>query len=77
MKTTLLLLVVALGCATPRANRTDGSPAPLVIQEQGSFAVGGSVVTTPGTFDPIAQGAFTATPDPKGQTLHGDHAYVC
>jgi hypothetical protein len=31
--------------------------APLAIQEQGSFAVGGTVVTTPGTFDPIAQGA--------------------
>jgi hypothetical protein len=25
---------------------------PLVIQEQGSFAVGGTVVATPGTFDP-------------------------
>jgi hypothetical protein len=47
-----------------------------MIQEQGSFAVGGTVVTAPGTFDPIAQGAFNPTPDPKGQTLHGDHAYV-
>jgi len=28
-------------------------PAPLVIQEQGSFAVGGTVSTNPGTFDPI------------------------
>jgi len=51
-------------------------PSPLVIQEQGSFAVGGTVVTAPGTFDPIAQGAYTPTPDPRGQTLHGDHAYV-
>jgi hypothetical protein len=47
-----------------------------VIQEQGSFAVGGMVVRAPGTFDPVAQGAFTQTPDPRGQTLHGDHAYV-
>ena len=23
-----------------------------------------------------AQGAYTPTPEPKGQTLHGDHAYV-
>jgi hypothetical protein len=53
-----------------------GASAPLAIQEQGSFAVGGTVVTAPGTFDPIAQGAFTPTPDPKGQTLHGDHTYV-
>jgi hypothetical protein len=27
-------------------------PEPLVIQEQGSFAVGGTVVAAPGTFDP-------------------------
>ena len=33
-------------------------PGPLIIEEQGSFAVGGSVATTPGTFDPVKQGAF-------------------
>ena len=43
---------------------------PLVIQEQGSFAVGGKVINTPGTFNPDKP--F----DPAGQTLHGDHAYV-
>ena len=43
---------------------------PLAIQEQGSFAVGGTVVSKPGSFD-----AFKMTP-PEGQTLHGDHAYV-
>jgi hypothetical protein len=42
---------------------------PIELQDQGSFAVGGTVVTNPGTFDPIA-----LTPD--GQTIHGDHAYV-
>src|SRR6476620_10317363 len=42
---------------------------PLVIQDQGSFAVGGSVKTNPGTFDPIKR-------TPEGQTFHGDHAYV-
>jgi hypothetical protein len=52
-------------------------PGPLMIEEQGSFAVGGSVTTAPGTFDPIKQGAFNpAGNDPAGQTLHGDHAYV-
>ena len=52
-------------------------PLPLMIQEQGSFAVGGSIVTAPGTFDPIKQGAFNpAGNDPAGETLHGDHAYV-
>jgi hypothetical protein len=52
-------------------------PGPLMIEEQGSFAVGGSVITAPGTFDPIKQGAFNpAGNNPAGQTLHGDHAYV-
>lgn len=46
-----------------------GKPQPLIIQEQGSFAVGGTVISNPGTFDPIKR-----TPD--GQTLHGDHASV-
>lgn len=43
---------------------------PLIIQAQGSFAAGGTVATTPGTFDahkPL---------DPAGQTYHGDHAAV-
>ena len=52
-------------------------PGPLVIQEQGSFAVGGTVVTAPGTFDPIRHGAYNPTDQSvAGQTLHGDHAYV-
>jgi hypothetical protein len=70
------LVASAMGCTPPIANRTGSAAPPLVIQEQGSFAVGGTVVTAPGTFDPIVQGAYTPTPDPKGQTLHGDHAYV-
>lgn len=53
------------------------TPEPLMIQQQGSFAVGGSVITAPGTFDPIKQGAYNpAGTDPAGQTLHGDHAYI-
>lgn len=67
---------VAAGCVAPAATGVPRSPAPLVIQEQGSFAVGGTTVTAPGTFDPIAQGSYTPTPDPRGQTLRGDHAYV-
>ena len=63
-------LLAAAACTTSTAN------GPLVLEEQGSFAVGGTVVTAPGTFDPIRQGAYSPTPDPAGQTLHGDHAYV-
>lgn len=44
---------------------------PLVIAEQGSFAVGGTVLNAPGQFDP-----YPIYPGPAGQTLHGDHAYV-
>ncbi len=41
----------------------------LVIKEQGSFAVGGSVIRNEGTFNPI-------TRTPEGQSYHGDHAYI-
>ena len=43
---------------------------PLVIQEQGSFAVGGTVATAPGTFEP------RKPLEPAGQTYHGDHVYA-
>ena len=46
-----------------------GKQLPLVIEKQGSFAVGGTVIKNAGTFDPL-------NPSPDGQTLHGDHAYV-
>jgi ABC-type transport system substrate-binding protein len=59
----------AIAASGPAAALEDGKPAPLAIQEQGSFAVGGTVITNPGTFDPYK-------PTPEGQTFHGDHAYV-
>lgn len=43
----------------------------MLIASQGSFAVGGKVLTAPGAFDP-----YPIYPGPSGQTLHGDHAYV-
>ncbi|WP_145476592.1 alpha/beta hydrolase [Yersinia similis] len=43
---------------------------PLIIQSQGSFAAGGTVITTPGQFEP------KKPLDPIGQTYHGDHASV-
>ena len=71
------VLALAAGCAAPTAQPASSTLAALAIQEQGSFAVGGTVVTAPGTFDPIAQGAYNpAGADPRGQTLHGDHTYV-
>lgn len=49
--------------------RGQGPSDPIVLQQQGSFAVGGTVRTNPGVFDPYK-------PTPAGQTIHGDHAYV-
>lgn len=57
-----------------RAPATDQAPddargAPLRIQQQGSFAVGGTVLRRPGVYDPTVA-------RPEGQSLHGDHAFV-
>jgi hypothetical protein len=60
------ILLMASSCVN-RMN-TNGSDL-IVIEEQGSFAVGGTVISSPGTFDP-----YNATP--AGQTFRGDHAYV-
>lgn len=65
--TALLLgaaIASSMALAAP-ANQT----RPLTIQDQGSFAVGGAVVNSPGTFDPLVETS-------GGQTLHGDHARV-
>ena len=71
------LMNVAILSLTAAAAGAGEKPAPLIIQEQGSFAVGGTVVTAPGTFDPTRDGAYKpADQSVAGQTLHGDHAYV-
>lgn len=66
---TLLLTFAFIIASTCAIAGETGDPKPLIIQEQGSFAVGGTVITNPGTFDPVK-------PSPAGQTFHGDHAYV-
>lgn len=63
----LLAAVSVTACGT--APSTPSASAPLVIQQQGSFAVGGSVTRSSGTFD-------ATNPGSGGQTLHGDHARV-
>ena len=79
MKTSRSVLVTALaatllasGCAT-RLNHAghDAGHAtgPLVIQAQGSFAVGGAVRRTPGDYD-------NNKPTSVGQSFHGDHLYA-
>jgi pimeloyl-ACP methyl ester carboxylesterase len=58
---TLVLVSLLAGCATP--------PGALVIQSQGSFAVGGTVLKVPGTYD-------NNRPTATGQSFHGDHLYA-
>lgn len=60
----LLLLTVSCSLSNKETDRR-----PIVIREQGSFAVGGKVISNAGTFDPY-------NPTPAGQTFSGDHAYV-
>lgn len=60
------ILILFSGCSQNQEKDVNGL---LVIKEQGSFAIGGSVITNPGTFDPI-------TRTPEGQTYHGDHANI-
>jgi hypothetical protein len=61
--------VIIIAFSSCEETQENDKQKPLVIQEQGSFAVGGNVITNPGIFDPY-------NPAPEGQTFHGDHAYV-
>ncbi len=60
------IVIVLLSCSTSKKYTVDEH---IIIQQQGSFAVGGTVIINPGVFDP-----YKSTP--AGQTFHGDHAYV-
>ena len=64
------LLVAAATLATTGAMADQkGKPEPLTIQEQGSFAVGGTVLSNPGAYN-------NNKPAAEGQSLHGDHLYA-
>ena len=56
-------LCASSGHSAPRMSE------PVVIREQGSFAVGGTVTTMPGTF-------VNNAPTTAGQSFHGDHLYA-
>jgi len=66
----LALIASSFLASAPATTAENTKPAPLMIQEQGSFAVGGTVVTEPGAFDPLKP------MNPAGQTYHGDHVYA-
>jgi Alpha/beta hydrolase family len=65
MTRTLQAAMAALAVTTGSALAFE----PLTIADQGSFAVGGTVIETPGTYDNDA-------PTADGQSFHGDHAYA-
>jgi len=75
MKYKVMLAISSLcfffGCEERNRNQTNGL---LVIKEQGSFTVGGTVEQQSGTYDGSKFDNFK--PYPEGQTYHGDHAYV-
>ena len=67
-------LLIVSACFNTKNNQSNDL---IIIKEQGSFAVGGTVIKSPGTFDPIKDGAFNPSKQRfDGQTLHGDHASV-
>ena len=67
----LLALCAGCGGGSLQAQKEVTNDSILAIRKQGSFLIGGSVKTQPGTYD-------THQPlKADGQTLHGDHAYVC
>jgi hypothetical protein len=64
------ILVTTLGVAAVAfAGPPQQAKQNIVLADQGSFLVGGNVVTNPGVFDPV-------NPTTDGQTIHGDAAYV-
>ena len=65
----IALAASATGCAAPEPERTARGASALVVQAQGSFAVGGTVQSTPGTYN-------NNIPTAEGQTFHGDHLYA-
>lgn len=68
-KALLTLMTLPPLAASATSPSDSNATAPLVIQKQGSFAVGGKVVSTPGTYD-------NNHPTAEGQTFHGDHLYA-
>ncbi|MDR2037265.1 MAG: alpha/beta fold hydrolase [Bacteroidales bacterium] len=67
----ICIMITVFGCNQQSPDNTTGL---LVIKEQGSFAVGGTVIQNSGTYDGSNFDHFK--PYPEGQTYHGDHAYI-
>ena len=53
----ITLIVGTLGVWSPALAAKPDKASPLIIQEQGSFLVGGKMITNPGKFDPYKPSA--------------------
>ena len=87
MKFKDLLILSSIHCAIFCATIAYASSSPLIIEQQGSFAVGGVVKTSEGTYNSRPKITENQTNNDfidvykenirnGGQTLHGDHATV-
>lgn len=65
----LLIAIAVSACSQPENPKDANSQKSLIIEQQGVFAVGGTIRTADGAFDP-------KKPTESGQTLHTDHATV-
>jgi pimeloyl-ACP methyl ester carboxylesterase len=68
----LLSAMLMMSCNNTRNNLNEDGL--LIIEEQGSFTAGGTVLQNAGVYDKDKFDNFK--PYPEGQTFHGDHAYV-
>ncbi|WP_418697284.1 alpha/beta hydrolase [Bacteroides sp.] len=66
----IFLFATCLLSATVALAQEDNRPNPIMIQKQGSFMVGGTVVENPGTF------SYSDFWNPAGQGAYGDHVYA-
>jgi len=64
-----IMTLTSLAACTTLPGGSSSSTDRLVIQKQGSFAVGGKVVSAPGIYN-------NNNPTAAGQTIHGDHLYA-
>lgn len=69
LKKLACLLLISGQLGTTAFAQTPGQPGPLVIERQGSFTAGGTVVATTGTYNNNA-------PTSEGQSIHADHLYA-
>ncbi|MBY0537104.1 MAG: alpha/beta fold hydrolase [Chitinophagaceae bacterium] len=65
----LAFYAVSLCMTACSAKKMQSEKSGLYVVDQGSFSIGGTVVTAPGVFDPN-------NPKPDGQSYRGDHGYV-